>query len=192
MGYIPLWGCIIIVIGLNLDIIRRVRESLLHRSSVLTQDNASASNHTQTMIPKKTKEEFIRLILICILYAVVHVPASYVRVMGAMNKVVEPKLNTVMVLAFSVCLPLPGILNLFVWVASDKQVMNDWIELLHLPKISYFNTSSTQYLQHQNKDIKHTTNKIQIQPHPNIISNNDNNNNESNNQLSIIQQQYQQ
>ena len=144
MAYVPLWGCIMIVIGLNLDIIRRVRSSLLHRSSV--QSNSMVSTTEPTIIPKKTKREFIRLIVICVMYAVVHVPASYVRVMGAMNKKIEPKLNTIMVLAFAICLPLPGIINFIIWILTDRQVIDDWIELLRLPKIQCMNSSSTNYL----------------------------------------------
>ena len=159
MGYIPLWICIVIVIVLNIDSIRRIRENLLKGSLVILTHHIVENNNTNNImihhpvntttttttnnnnnnnghgsnskvIPKKTRREFIRLIVICILYAVVHVPASYIRVMGAMNKEVEPKLNMIMVLAFAISLPLPGILNFFIWGISDEQVINDWIEYL--------------------------------------------------------------
>ena len=131
MAYIPLWGSIVLVAVLNIDIVVRIRSSLIPRTG-----------DQQTTLSGKTKKEFIRLIVICILYAVVHVPASYVRVMGAMNKVVEPKLNMIMVLAFAISLPLPGILNFFIWVVSDEQVINDWWNLFGLRSLSPFKASS--------------------------------------------------
>ena len=144
VAYIPLWVCVFMVLLLNIDSIRRIRGKLLHGSSGLLH-SITNNNNNGALIPNKTKWEFIRLIVICILYAVVHVPASYVRVMGAMNKVVEPKLNMIMVLAFAITLPLPGILNFFIWVVSDKQVINDWIEYLKINRI-------LQSLRYDNKE----------------------------------------
>ena len=139
MAYVPLWGCIVLVAALNIDIIYRIQSSL-NQGPVGGTDGSHQSSRARS-VSSKTRKEFIRLIVICVMYAVVHVPASYVRVMGAMNKVVEPKLNMIMVLAFAISLPLPGILNFFIWVVSDEQVINDWLNLFGLRSLSPFKMS---------------------------------------------------
>ena len=140
MAYVPLWGCIVLVAALNIDIIYRIQSSL--NQGPVGGTNGSHQSSRARSVSSKTRKEFIRLIVICVMYAVVHVPASYVRVMGAMNKVVEPKLNMIMVLAFAISLPLPGILNFFIWVVSDEQVINDWWNLFGLRSLSPFKASS--------------------------------------------------
>jgi len=126
VAYIPLWISIIVVLLVNTDTIRIMRKSLHSQISSVTNLNGAENNgKPKFKIPSKATLEFIRLIAIAVAFLIIHIPGSYLRVieMSTNNK---GSTSGVVNVFFAISLPIPGIINCFIWIISNKTVISDW------------------------------------------------------------------
>lgn len=75
---------------------------------------------------KKNSVAFVRFALIPVIFAILHIPGSTLRLTQALDITLSDQLSRNLTNAQAFCDPAHGTINVIIWIFSDKDVMSAW------------------------------------------------------------------